>query len=91
VEEQADLTGADICSAAGYNSWGLVWLFQDFENAKVGDVPELLSDYPNNQHRVDALKQHFHKEPSVFGKFNSDQASAKPFSVSKDTPVVFLR
>ncbi len=30
VESRADLTGSDICAAAGYNPWGLVWLFQDF-------------------------------------------------------------
>src|SRR4029077_6660883 len=27
VESRADLTGSDICAAAGYNPWGLVWLF----------------------------------------------------------------
>jgi predicted Zn-dependent protease len=91
VEEQADLTGSDICAAAGYNPWGLVWLFQDFENAKTGEVPELLSDHPNNQHRVDALKKHFRKHPSVFGKFNPDSKSATPFSVPKNAAEVFLR
>src|SRR5262249_42669417 len=50
VEERADLTGSDICSATGYNPWGLIWLFQDFENAKIGQAPELLSDHPNAQH-----------------------------------------
>src|ERR1700679_717221 len=29
AEEAADLKGADTCAAAGYNPWGLVWLFQD--------------------------------------------------------------
>ena len=30
VEEAADLKGSDTCAAAGYNPWGLVWLFEDF-------------------------------------------------------------
>lgn len=90
VEEQADLTGADICAGAGYNPWGLVWLFQDFQNAG-GEVPELLSDHPNDQHRVEALEDHFTKDPVVFAKFKSDRASATSMSVPEKAPVVFLR
>jgi predicted Zn-dependent protease len=91
VESQADITGSDVCAATGYNPWGLVWLFQDFKDAKIGHIPQLLSDHPNDQHRVDALEQHFQKNPSVFGKFNSDTKSATPFVVPKDAPEVFLR
>lgn len=91
VESRADLTGSDICAAAGFNPWGLVWLFQDFQNADVGNVPELLSDHPNNQNRVNVLEDHFRKNPSVFGKFSSDPKSAVPFAVPKDVPEVFLR
>jgi beta-barrel assembly-enhancing protease len=90
VEERADLTGSDVCAGTGYNPWGLVWLLQDFRNANTGQVPELLSDHPNDQHRVNALEQHFRKDPSVFGKFNSDPNSATPFSVPKHAPEVFL-
>ena len=90
VEEQADLTGSDICAGAGYNPWGLVWLFQDFQNAG-GEVPELLSDHPNDQHRVEALEDHFKKNPAVFAKFNSDRASATSMSVPEKAPEVFLR
>ena len=90
VEEHADLTGSDICARAGYNPWGLVWLFQDFQNA--GDeVPELLSDHPNDQHRVEALEQHFKENPSVFAKYNSDRSSAAQLTVPEKAPVVFLR
>jgi len=90
VESRADLTGSDVCAATGYNPWGLIWLFQDFKNANIGQVPQLLSDHPNDQNRVDALEQHFRKSPSVFGKFNSDPKSATPFSVPKNAPEVFL-
>jgi predicted Zn-dependent protease len=90
AEERADLTGADVCARTAYNPWGLVWLFQDFTNAQIGQAPELLSDHPNNQHRIDALKQHFRDNPSAFGKFNPDPRSAATFAVAKHSPEVFL-
>jgi predicted Zn-dependent protease len=90
VESRADLTGADVCAASGYNPWGLVWLFQDFRDAQMNQVPQLLSDHPGDQHRIDALERHFRENPSVFGKFSSDPKSAKPFTVPKDAPEVFL-
>ncbi len=91
VESRADFTGADVCAAAGYNPWGLIWLFQDFENTDESEVPQLLSDHPDNQNRVDTLERYFRENPAVFGKFNSDPKSAKTLSVSKKAPVVFLR
>ena len=90
VESRADLTGSDVCAAAGYNPWGLVWLFQDFRDARTGEVPQLLSDHPGDQNRVNTLQRHFRQNPSVFGKFNSDRKSAKPFTVPKNAPEVFL-
>ncbi|HXW13297.1 MAG TPA: M48 family metalloprotease [Terriglobia bacterium] len=89
-ESRADLTGSDITATTGYNPYGLVWLFQDFQNAKMGNVPQLLSDHPGNQNRVNALEKHFRENPSVFGKFNSDPKSAKPISVPKGSAEVFL-
>jgi len=90
VESRADITGSDICAGAGYNPWGLVWLFQDFDNAKMGQVPQLLSDHPSNQNRVDALEEHFRKDPSAFAKFDADQKSAAPFVVPKNVPEAFM-
>jgi beta-barrel assembly-enhancing protease len=91
VESRADLTGSDICAAAGYNPWGLVWLFRDFDKADVAQVPQLLSDHPSNQNRMDALEQHFRDNPSVFGKFNPDSKSAARFVALQRVPEVFLR
>ena len=91
VESRADITGSDICAATGYNPWGLVWLFQDFNNANVSQVPQLLSDHPNNQNRIEALEQHFRRNPSVFKKFNPDPKSATPLVVPDKAPEVFLR
>ena len=91
VEARADLTGADICAAAGYNPWGLVWLFQDFDNADTRQIPQFLSDHPNNRNRVAALEQHFRENAAVFGKFNPERSSATAFAATKKAPVVFLR
>jgi beta-barrel assembly-enhancing protease len=90
VESRADLTGSDVCAQTGYNPWGLVWLFQDFESANPNEIPQLLSDHPDDQNRINVLEHHFHQNPSVFGKFNPDPKSATPFAVPKNTAEVFL-
>lgn len=91
AESKADLTGSDICASAGYNPWGLVWLFQDFQNADVNQLPQLLSDHPADSNRIHTLERHFRSNPSTFSKFNSDQRSATPFSAPKNAPEQFLR
>jgi predicted Zn-dependent protease len=90
MESRADLAGSDICAAAGYNPWGLVWLFQDFENSDLEELPQLLSDHPGYPHRVHLLEWHFRAHPLVFGKFSSDPKSARPIAVSKNASEVFL-
>src|SRR5215470_10267424 len=67
AEARADLTGSDICAQAGYNPWGLVWLFEDFKNAQKHEIPQMLSDHPNDQNRVNAPTKHMKDNPSVFG------------------------
>ena len=91
AESAADVTGSDICAAAHYNPWGLVWLFQDFDAADTAQVPQLLSDHPGNQQRVATLKQHFRANPAVFASFSSDARSATPFVATKDATMVFVR
>jgi predicted Zn-dependent protease len=91
VESRADVTGADICAAAGSNPWGLVWLFQGFHDAREREIPQLLSDHPNDQNRIDALERHFREDPEAFKRFNPDAASATPFTVPKNAPEVFMR
>jgi predicted Zn-dependent protease len=90
AESRADLTGSDICAQTGYNPWGLVWLFQDFKSANPNQIPQLLSDHPNDQNRVNALEQHFRQNSSVFGKFNPDPKSATPLSIPKGATEVFM-
>ena len=91
AESKADVTGSDICAEAGYNPWGLPWLFQDFQNADVRQIPQLLSDHPANGARIQTLEKHFQDNPSTFSKFSRDPKSATPFSAPKDAPETFLR
>ena len=90
AESKADVTGSDICAEAGYNPWGLVWLFRDFENSNMKTPPQLLSDHPANNTRVTTLEKHFKDDPATFSKFDPDPKSATPFSVPADAPEVFL-
>jgi len=90
VESRADLAGSDICAEAGYNPWGMVWLFQDFQNSDLEELPQFFSDHPAFHHRVNALKWHFLTNPWVFGKFSSDPKAARPISVTKNASEVFL-
>src|SRR5215468_5742091 len=91
AESKADVTGSDICAEAGYNPWGLSWLFQDFQDADARQIPQLLSDHPANGTRIGTLEEHFRDNPSTFSKFSRDPKSATPFSAPKDASVVFLR
>jgi predicted Zn-dependent protease len=91
AESAADVTGSDVCAAARYNPWGLVWLFQDFDAADKAHVPQLLSDHPGNQQREVTLKQHFRANPAVFASFSPDARSATPFAATKDATMVFVR
>jgi len=91
AESGADLTGSDICAETGYNPWGLVWLFQDFDAADTAQVPQLLSDHPSNANRVEALKRHFRERPVTFGSFSADARTAKPFEAPKNAAAVFMR
>jgi beta-barrel assembly-enhancing protease len=91
AESKADVTGSDICAEAGFNPWGLAWLFRDFSQASTKQLPQLLSDHPANTTRVTTLERHFKDNPGTFSKFDPDPKSATPFSVAPDAPVVFLR
>jgi predicted Zn-dependent protease len=91
AEEQADLAGADTCAAAGYNPWGLVWLMTDFENSNLQQPPEILSDHPDDQHRIEALQKHFQANPATFAHFNSSSKSAKPLNAPSNEDENFVR
>lgn len=57
-EFNADRTGASICSQAGIDPWGLVWMLEylqkqsEFSTSRLGAY---FSDHPSNQSRIKAL------------------------------------
>jgi len=90
AEEAADLTGSDTCATAGYNPWGLVWLFQDLSNANLKSPPEILSDHPDDTHRIARLEKHFAENPATFGKFDSNPKAATRLLVPRNEDEEFL-
>jgi predicted Zn-dependent protease len=80
VEENADHLGAINCAHAGLDPWGLVWLMQAFQNTNMQSPPEFLSDHPSDQHRIGALENEFASDPSLFSRFNPNEACATPLS-----------
>lgn len=91
VEERADLTGSDTCALAGYNPWGLIWLFKDFSSANIPNPPEILSDHPDFDHRIASLEQHFEQNPAEFARFNNSARSATQLHVPANESEKFLR
>ena len=78
VETAADLKGSDTCAQAGFNPWGMVWLFQQFQKSDSGGRMEMLADHPTDTHRISDLENHFRQNPELFGKFGDDLAHATP-------------
>jgi hypothetical protein len=63
--------------ATGNQSTGrLVWLFENFEKADTGGSLEVLSDHPNDRHRIRDLKREFAADPQLFGAFSPNISSA---------------
>jgi predicted Zn-dependent protease len=78
VETAADLKGSETCAQAGYNPYGMIWLFDRFQAAGNGGGAEFLSDHPRDDHRISDLKTHFAQDPALFGKFDPDPKSGTP-------------
>ena len=75
AESNADRAGAYNCAKAGYNPWGMVWLFQRMQG-HASSSPEWLSDHPSDTHRVSDLEKVFTDDPATFGKFANDPKKA---------------
>ena len=82
VETSADLKGSDTCAAAGFNPWGLIWMFQAFEAAGGNQGMEAISDHPLDQHRISDLETHFRANPRLFARYSSSIASGTPLSLA---------
>lgn len=77
VENIADTTGADICAEAGFNPWGMIWLFESNFRGGTGESMEALSDPISQQHRIANLEAHFEGNPQLFGAYSSNGATAR--------------
>ncbi len=86
VEEQADLTGSDLCAGAGFNPWGLVTMLRHAPETR--DEFEATSDHPTNVHRIDALVAHFKAQPAVFGKWSDPGRAESTPVASGAAPVI---
>lgn len=82
VEQNADHKGAFTCAQAGINPWGMVWLLRRFQSSNMPNPPEFLSDHPGNVERINQLETLFHDTPSVFGRFNPNEAYATPLTAA---------
>ena len=61
-------------------------VFQEFKDARTTEIPQLLSDPPNDQNRIDALERHFKSDSAVFVRFDPNLRSATPFQAPKRAP-----
>lgn len=80
VESAADHKGAITCAQAGFDPWGMVWLFRNFEKADTGGSMEALSDHPTDSHRIVDLDNEFRSDPALFGRFSPNIATATPLN-----------
>lgn len=76
----ADKGGFDAVVASGYNPQGMIDLFNLLEKVG-GKTPEILSDHPSNQHRIDRIKSYI----AASGKTFPPQ---EPLPWAKDEPKV---
>ncbi|HET7813937.1 MAG TPA: M48 family metallopeptidase [Candidatus Baltobacteraceae bacterium] len=56
-EENADLSGADLCSQAGSNPWGIAWMLEKFQKAAPSHRLAWFSDHPSTKARIARLKK----------------------------------
>src|SRR5215469_9393648 len=72
VESKADAAGAYNCAKAGYNPYGMVWLFERMGSGNHSSSPSWLSDHPKDEKRIADLENLFAQDPATFGKFAND-------------------
>ncbi|HEY1428270.1 MAG TPA: M48 family metalloprotease [Candidatus Tumulicola sp.] len=83
AESNADRTGAYTCAQAGFNPYGMVWLFQRMDsipkqNSGGGmSSMEMFADHPTDGHRVADLENLFKSDPTTFGKFDPNESTAE--------------
>jgi predicted Zn-dependent protease len=83
AESNADHMGAYTCAQAGFNPYGMVWLFQRMDatpkqqNSSGMSSMEMFADHPTDSHRVEDLQNLFKSDPSTFGQFDPNESTAE--------------
>jgi predicted Zn-dependent protease len=82
AESNADHMGAYTCAQAGFNPYGMVWLFQRMESmpkqpSSGASSMEMFSDHPTDGHRVADLQNLFKSDPATFGHFDPNESTAE--------------
>jgi predicted Zn-dependent protease len=75
IESEADHVGADIVAQTGVlNPWGMVWFFEVMTKTYGPGGSYWLRSHPLDATRIAGLKEHFQKNPQLFGKFQDTEA-----------------
>jgi predicted Zn-dependent protease len=74
-EENADKGGARLCSAAGSNPWGIVWMLRRLQRQYGDSGLTFLQDHPSDKQRIKALAKYL-RANKQFARWSSSQASA---------------
>ncbi len=82
AESNADHMGAYTCAQAGFNPYGMVWLFERMESmpkqpSSGMSSMEMFSDHPTDGHRVADLQNLFKSDPATFGHFDPNESTAE--------------
>lgn len=88
-EQRADLSGARVCARAGYNPWGLVWLFRKMDrDPRMRGARRLrwFSDHPSNAVRERALTKYITHNAAWFGSYPSDAPRARSRPATHSEP-----
>jgi beta-barrel assembly-enhancing protease len=83
AESNADHAGAYTCAQAGFNPYGMVWLFQRMDSMPKQSSSsgmssmEMFADHPTDGHRVADLENLFKSDPTTFGRFDPNESTAE--------------
>ncbi|HEY3675921.1 MAG TPA: M48 family metalloprotease [Candidatus Tumulicola sp.] len=83
AESNADRAGAYTCAQAGFNPYGMVWLFDRMDampkQSSSGGMSsmEMFADHPTDGHRVADLESLFKSDPATFGRFDANESTAE--------------
>jgi predicted Zn-dependent protease len=83
AESNADRAGAYTCAQAGFNPYGMVWLFQRMDSMPKQSTSsgmssmEMFADHPTDGHRVSDLENLFKSDPATFARFDPNESTAE--------------